>query len=129
MTGGRHSTKINLTPMVKINYLLKNRDKFDKILDDFLRKNDKAVVMTGILSIILLSLFYSNIYLNFDFFLNVVLYLPMFVLNNLIFIVNIFLLKFNMMFLTSLINLTLPISEVFFLFTVSKFLSSILMKK
>ena len=110
-------------PAMHIKFLIKNRNKFDGIFNDFIKENKKAILIATILSVILLSLFYSNISTNFDFFVNAVLYLPMFLLNNLIFIVNIFLLRYNLIFLTPLINLILPISEVIFLFEVSKFIS------
>ena len=92
-------------------------------------ENKKAIVITTILSIVLLFLFYSNISSNFDFFVNVVLYLPIFLLNNLVFIVNIFLLRYDLMFLTPLISLILPISEILFLFVVSKFISKFFKSK
>jgi len=106
-----------------IRFLIKNKANFDEIFNDFIREDKKAIIITAILSVVLLFLFYSNISSNFDFFVNAVLYLPIFLLNNLVFIVNIFLLKYGLVFLTPLIDLILPISEILFLFHISKLLS------
>ena len=116
-------------PITYIRFLIKNKKKFDKIFNDFVKDNKNAFSITVALSIVLLFLFYSNIYLNFDFFINVVLYLPIFLLNNLVFIVNIFLLRYKLMFLTPLIDLILPISEVLFLFMISRFIAKFLKGK
>ena len=116
-------------PAMHIKFLIKNKNKFIELNRKFIRENKKEIVITAILSIILLSLFYSNIYLNFDFFINAILYLPIFLLNNLIFIVNIFLLRYDLVFLTPLIDLILPISEVIFLFEVSKFIAKFFKNK
>ena len=114
---------------IVIKFLIKNKNKFNVIFNNFIQDNKKAVIITTILSIILLFLFYSNISTNFDFFVNAVLYLPMFLLNNLVFIVNIFLLRYNLIFLTPLISLILPISEILFLFEISKFISKFFKSK
>mgnify|MGYP001189828035 CR=1 FL=1 len=111
--------------IMSIKFLIKNRNKFDKIFNDFIKKNKKALIITTILSIVLLSLFYLGISTNFDFFVNVVLYLPKFILDNLVFIVNIFLLRYNLMFLEPLMSLIFPISEVIFLFEVSKLIAKL----
>jgi len=116
-------------PSIHIKFLIKNKNNFDKIFNDFFNKNKKAIVITTILSVILLFLFYSNIFTNFDFFIQAVLYLPMFLLNNLVFIVNIFLLRYDLMFLTPLIDIILPISEVIFLFEISKVISKFIKGK
>ena len=116
-------------PAMHIRFLIKNKDRFDGIFNDFIKENKKAMVITAILSIVLLSLFYSNISTNFDFFVNAVLYLPMFLLSILVFIVNIFLLRFNLMFLTPIIALILPISEIIYLFWVSTFISKLFKRK
>jgi len=108
-------------PITYIRILIKNKNNFNSILNKFINNNKIAVILTCILSVILLSLFYSNIYLNFDFFVNVVLYLPIFLIKNLTFLVNISLIRYKLMFLSPLVGLVLPISEVIFLFFVSKF--------
>ena len=115
--------------IIIIKFLIKNKNKFNDIFNNFIQDNKKAVIITTILSTILLFLFYSNISTNFDFFVNAVLYLTMFLLNNLVFIVNIFLLRYNLMFLTPLISLILPISEILFLFEISKFISKFFKSK
>lgn len=117
------------SPAKNIRFLIKNRNKFNNILNDFIKENEKAIIIASILSIILLFIFYSNIYINFDFIINAVLYLPMFVLNNLVFIVNIFLLKYKLTFLTPIIDLILPISEILYLFWISKFISKLFKSK
>jgi len=106
-----------------IRFLIRNKCKFNDLFDDFIRENKKAIIITTILSVVLLSLFYLGISTNFDFFVNVVLYLPKFILDNLVFIVNIFLLRYNLMFLEPLMSLVFPISEIIFLFEISKFIS------
>ena len=116
-------------PAMHIKFLIKNKDQFDKIFNDFIQQNKKAIIITTILSIVLLFLFYSNISTNFDFFINAVLYLPMFLLNNLVFIVNIFLLRYNLMFLTPVMQLILPISEILYMFWVSSLISKLLKRK
>jgi hypothetical protein len=114
---------------VHIKFLIKNRNKFNEILEDFIEENKKALIITVILSVVLLILLYSNISTNFDFFVNAVLYLPMFLLNNLVFIANIFLLRYDMLFLTFFIALILPISEVIFLFWISGLIAKFLKHK
>lgn len=108
--------------------LAKNRNNFNKIFNDFTDKNKKTILIAAVLSIILLSLFYSNVSSSFYFFINVILYLPIFVLENLTFIANIFLLRYNLTFLAPLIDLVLPISEVLFLYTISGYIAKFLNK-
>ncbi len=112
-------------PIMHIRFLISNKKSFDKIFNDFAKENKNAIIITIILSIILLPLFYSGIYLNFDFFVNAVLYLPIFLLNNLVFIANIFLLKYKLVFLMPVMGLILPISEVLYLYIISKFIAKI----
>ncbi len=116
-------------PAMHIKLLIKYKHKFDKRFNKFKHDNKRAIVITTILSVILLFLFYSNISTNFDFFVNAVLYLPIFLLNNLVFIVNIFLSKYKLMFLTPLMELILPISEILYLFVISKFISKLFKQK
>ena len=116
-------------PAMYIRFLIKNKDKFDEIFNDFIKENKKAIILATILSVVLLSLFYSNIYLNFDFFVNAVLYLPVFLLNNLVFIVNIFLLRYKLTFLTLVMELILPISEILYLFWFSSMISKLFKQK
>ena len=116
-------------PAMHIRFLIKNKNKFDKIFNNFTKENKKTIILATILSAVLLSLFYSNIYLNFDFFVNAVLYLPMFLLNNLVFIVNIFLLRYKLTFLTLVMELILPISEILYLFWVSSLISKLFKQK
>jgi len=113
-------------PIMYIKFLIKNKKEYDKIFNNFIQQNKKAIIITTILSVVLLFLFYSNISTNFDFFLNIVLYLPMFLLNNLVFIVNIFILRYNLTFLTVIMKLILPVSEVLYLFWVSSLISKLL---
>ena len=116
-------------PVMYIRFLIKNKGKFNGIFNEFIRENKKAIIIATILSVILLSLFYSNISTNFDFFVSIVLYLPKFILDNLVFIVNIFLLRYNLMFLEPLMSLIFPISEVIFLFEVSKYIAKLFKSK
>jgi len=116
-------------PAMHIKFLIQNKKKFDEIFNDFIKENKKAIIITTILSVVLLSIFYSNIYINLDFFLNAVLFLPIFLLNNLVFIVNIFILRFKLTFLTPVMELILPISEVLYLFVISKFIAKFLKGK
>jgi hypothetical protein len=103
-----------------IIFLVKNKDNFDRLFDDYVKANK---------NVLLLSLFYSGISYGFDFYVNIVLYLPIFVLENVAFIVNIFLLRYNLMFLTPLIKLILPIAEILFLFSISGYLRMFLKNK
>jgi hypothetical protein len=116
-------------PARHIRSLLNNRNKFDKIFNNFVDKNKKAITLTVILSAILLLMFYSGISHNLDFFIEVVLYLPMFLFKNLVFLADIFLRRFELMFLEPIIDLTLPISQIIFLFLVSKFISKFFKQK
>ena len=110
---------------IHIKFLIKNKKEFNKIFDDFVKENKTAIIIATILSVILLFLFYSNISTNFDFFVNVVLYLPIFLLNNLVFIVNIFLMRYKLMFLTPVMELIFPISEILYLFWFSTLMSKL----
>jgi len=116
-------------PAVYIRFLIKNRKKFDKIFNKFVEENKISIIITAVSSIVLLFLFYSSISANFDFYVNVVLYLPIFLLNSLVFIANIFLLRYKLMFLTPMVGLILPISEVLFLFGVCKFITKLFKRK
>ena len=116
-------------PVRYIRSLIKKKNNFNEIFNGFIRENNKVIIITLILSVVLLSLFYSGISTNFDFYVNVVLFLPKFFLDNLVFIVNIFLLRYNLMYLEPLMDLIFPISEVIFLFEVSKFISKLLKRK
>jgi len=115
-------------PAMHINFLIQNKKNFNEIYNEFVKENEKAIYLTTILSVILLFLFYTNIHLRFDFFVNAVLYLPIFLLNNLVFIVNIFISRYKLSFLNFFIDLILPISEVIFLYVVSKFVVKFLNK-
>ena len=116
-------------PIMHIRFLIKNKNNFDKIYGDFIKENKIAIIIAAVLSIIFLSLFYTNTYLNFDFFVNAVLFLPIFLLNNLVFIVNISLLRFKLQFLAPIIDLILPISQIIYLFIISKFIAKFIKKK
>mgnify|MGYP001576978103 CR=1 FL=1 len=116
-------------PVIYIGFLIKNKNKFNKIFDNFMKENKKAIILATTLSAIFLSLFYSNIHLNFDFFANTSLYILIFILNNLVFIANIFLLRCKLMFLTPVTELILPISEILYLFWVSAFIFKPLKQK
>ena len=85
--------------------LLKSKNNFNKLLKDYLKNNKKILIVTLLISTILLFLFYSSLFQNFNFIINVILYLPIFVLENLTFIVGILLKKFNLFQLSHLINL------------------------
>jgi hypothetical protein len=115
-------------PAMNIKFLIENRKSFHSILDHFFVKNKLALIITSILSIILLTVFYSGLYLNINFFVNAVIFLPIFILNNLLFIVNIFLLRFKLTFLTLAMDIILPISEVVYIFTVSKLIVKLAQK-
>ena len=110
-------------PAIYVKYLVVNKKNFDKLLNEFIDENKKALVIASILSIVLLFIFYSNIYIEFNHILNIIIYLPIFLLNNLIFIVNIFLLRFKLFFLIPVMELLLPISQVLYLFYVSTFIA------
>ena len=116
-------------PAMNIKFLIKNKKNFNKIYSEFVKENKNAIYLTIILSIVPLYLFYSNISIRFDFFIQAVLYLPIFLLNNLVFIVNIFLLRYKLMFLTSIIEFILPISEILYLFIISGFIAKFLKNK
>ena len=116
-------------PAMHIKFLIQNKKDFNKIYSDFIKVNEKAIYLTTVLSVIILFLFYSNIFLRFDFFINAVLYLPIFLLNNLVFIVNIFILRYKLSSLNFFINLILPISEIIFLFVVSQFITKLFKSK
>lgn len=113
-------------PIMHIKFLIVNKKSFDKIFNNFIKANKKALIITAVLSIILLFLFYSSIYLNFDFFVNAALYLPIFLLNNLIFIANIFLLKYKLMFLAPVMGFILPVSQILYLFFISRTIAKFL---
>jgi hypothetical protein len=115
-------------PAMNIKFLVENRKNFHSILDHFFVKNKLALIITSILSIILLTVFYSGLYLNINFFVNAVIFLPIFILNNLLFIVNIFLLRFKLTFLTLAMDIILPMSEVVYIFAVSKLIVKLAQK-
>ena len=102
--------------------LYKNRKNFKKTLIKFFEEKETAIYVTSIVSIILLFIFYfTAIHLKLNFFVNIALYLLIFVLNNLTFMVTIFLKSSNLGFLNFLINSILPISEILYVYKIVGF--------
>jgi len=106
--------------IIKLKFLIKNKIKFNNSLKKFVNKNKKRINLTFILSLILLTIFYSNFYIIFNNFVNIILFLPIFVFQNLIFLTNLFLLKNSLFYLSPILKLILPISEVLYLYFISK---------
>jgi hypothetical protein len=105
-----------------LSSLYKNKKKFEKIFIDFFEKNEIRIYLTALISLILLSIFYfTEFYFELSFIVNVILYLPLFVLNNLTFIVTIFLKSNNLGFLNFAIDSILPIAQIIYIYKIIGF--------
>jgi len=100
------------------------------VLNKFYQNNKIEVIITAIISAILLFIYYNGLYLNYNFILKMVLFFPIFVFQNLIFVAKIFSkTTLKPIFLSSIFDLILPIVEVYYIFVVVKFLLKLLSKQ
>lgn len=101
-------------------FLYKERENFEKIFIEFFWEKKYQIYITAIVSIILLFIYYfTAIYLKFNFILIIILYLPIFVLKNITFMVVNFLKNNNLEFLIFIINLTLPIAQIIYVYKIT----------
>jgi len=95
----------------------------NKIFNDFYKNNKIEIIVTSIISIILLLIYYNGLYLNYSFILKMILFLPIFALQNLVFPVKVYLrTAFNLTSLPSVFDLVLPIIEIYYVFMIVKFI-------
>ena len=101
-------------------FLYKERENFEKIFIEFFGKKEHQIYIAASLSVILLFIYYfTTIYLHLNFILNVILFLPIFILKNITFIVINFLKNNNLEFLIFIINLTLPIAQIIYVYKIT----------
>ena len=100
-----------------------------KKLNEFYQNNKIEIIITTIISIILLFMYYNGLYLNYNFILKIVLFFPIFIFQNLIFIAKIFSkTTLKPIFLSSVFDLLLPIVEVYYVFVIVKFVLKLFYK-
>ena len=112
-------------PFKYIKYLIKNKKKSKKLFTKFYKTNNLTIKLTLVTSATLLTIWYSGLYLIFNGVVNIILYLPIFVLSTVEFIVTQFMKRINLNFLTGLIALILPITQILYLFLISKVLAKL----
>ena len=116
---------------------IKNYIKFYKItiknpynmLNNFYKNNKIEIITTSTVSIILFFIYYNGLYLYYNFVLQMVLFFPIFIFQNLIFVVKVFSKStLRPIFLSSVFDLILPIVEVYYVFIVVRFVSKLTSK-
>lgn len=100
--------------------LYKTKKKFESIFTKFYGKNEFRIYVTALISIVLLFIYYfTAIYLQFNFFINILLFLPIFILKNISFMTIVFLKNNNLEPLTLIIELVLPIAQIIYIYKVT----------
>lgn len=116
---------------------IKNYIKFYKIaiknpynmLNNFYKNNKIEIVIASIASIILFFIYYNGLYLYYNFILKMVLFFPIFIFQNLIFVAKVFSKStLRPIFLSSVFDLILPIVEFYYVFMVVRFMSKLTTK-
>ena len=98
-------------------------------LNNFYKNNKIEIIITTIISITLLFIYFNGLYLNYNFYLKIILFFPIFIFQNLIFIVKIYSkTTLKPIFLSSVFDLLLPIVEVYYVFVIVKFVSRLFIK-
>ena len=93
-----------------------------KKLNEFYKSNRIEIILTTIISAILLFIYFNGLYLNYNFIIKMILFFPIFVFQNLIFVAKIFSkTTLKPIFFSSVFDLILPIVEVYYVFIVIKF--------
>lgn len=91
-------------------------------LNKFYQDNKLEIVIASITSIGLMFIYFNGLYLNYNFILKMVLFFPIFIFQNLIFVVEIFSrTTLKAAFLPSIFDLLLPIVEAYYVFIIVRF--------
>ncbi|MDP3765648.1 MAG: hypothetical protein Q8R04_03980 [Nanoarchaeota archaeon] len=92
-------------------------------LNEFYQNNKIEIIITTIISIILLFIYYNGLYLDYNFILKMILFFPIFIFQNLIFVVKVFSkATLKPILLSSIFDLILPIVEVYYVFVIVQFI-------
>lgn len=90
-------------------------------------KSNKLLLIASIgITAVLLYIYYNTFFLEFEFVTNIILFLPAFILENLIFIVKVFLKRFIGSSIPEIYEVLIPIAEFYYIHTVIKFLGSLI---
>jgi cobalamin synthase len=99
------------------------------ISNKFYQENKIEIIITSIISIIVLFVYYNGLYLNYSFIPKIILFLPIFALQNLVFPVKVYLrAALNLAFLPSVFDLLLPIAEIYYVFVIVNFIRRLFKK-
>ena len=93
-----------------------------KTVNDFYKNNKISIIITATVSIILLFIYYNGIYHDFNFILQVIILLPVFIFQNFLPAVQVYARTvLNLTFLSPIFDLILPIAQVYYIFHVARF--------
>jgi hypothetical protein len=107
---------------------LKDTVHKDKWIKSYLNSNLWQLVISAIITAVLLYIYYNVFFLKFGFTANLALFFPAFVLENLIFIVKVFLKSFAMASVAEIYKILIPIAEFYYIYSIVGFIYKILKK-
>jgi hypothetical protein len=104
---------------------LKYEMRRDRWLKTYFRSHKWPLTVSIIITAILLYTYYNVFFLKFGFIANLALFFPAFVLENLIFIVKVFLKSFAMGGLAEIYKILIPIAEFYYIYSIVGFIYKI----
>lgn len=97
-----------------------------KRLSKLYKTNKIEIVITSIMSIILLFIYFNGLYLNYNFILKMILFFPIHIFQNLVFVAKVFSKStLKPLFPSQLFDLILPIVEIWYVFSVVRLIFKI----
>jgi len=121
-----------------VYHSVKNYTKFYKdtiknpfvTLNKFYKANKVEIIITSIISVILLFIFLNGLYIRYNFILKMILFLPIFILQIMVFSVKIYSRNTLMpIFPSSIFDSIFLIAEIYYVFVVVKFAMKFFNKK
>ena len=92
-------------------------------MKSYLRSNKLPLIVSIIITALLLHTYYNVFFLKFGFITNLILFLPAFVLGNLIFIVKVFLKRFVGSLIPEVFEILIPIAEFYYVYSIVGFIN------
>lgn len=114
----------NAYKFLKILYA-RNAIDIAKWVKNYLKSNKLSLIFSISITAVLLYIYYNVFFLEFGFVANIILFLPAFVLENLIFIVKVFLKRFIGSLIPEVYEILIPIAEFYYIYTVIRFIGSL----
>lgn len=93
-------------------------------MKSYLRSNKWPLAVSTAITSVLLYIYYNIFFLKFGFVINLALFLPAFVLENLIFIVKVFLKRFVGSLIPEVYGILIPIAEFYYVYSIVGFIYS-----